>query len=1112
MIGTTSISRFLQRFCENSENIEKFKIFVRLNFSIDLYAIVNNDYNVQQFHKDFELFANTETSDLILDFDLRKWKIKINLCKASEAFEDSLFQDLFDGEYNNIEQGPRLRLNSLIDKNVDLHFQRKTPIITFYSYKGGMGRTTTLMSYAIDLALNRNKRVAIIDCDLEAPGYLNFFNLSQHKSLASGRVNGLVEFLSDLQFSKDSNHLDLNNYIVNVSFGNEGLDSNGLENIYLMPAGNLNEDFDFGSGENRWQYIDGLSRINLSNVNSLVKSMQVVIDKINDEIHPDIILIDSRTGFNDIIGTSTLYLADMIVGFFGFNEQTVPGLLNLIDSYYHNDFKLLLVSSILPQQNSDELLTEEVRRINRYIDIKYGSEGIYNKDIPQLLPLKRVPQLETIGSSKSQFAEYVSLVRNKSIVDYVSIFDALSCTIFPANSTTSNSANEAKPQISSSQPSIQLRNIVLKALKDKLSSIKSFAEITEVNEELFFYRSCMNELFEENKFLICGYKGTGKTYLYKALSDPSQDSIARKILLKANVERKSRRLPQLALDCKHKFIDILSFNEDGDKRFDFRNINFGNIEEPEYYFNCFWQIHTWISVLLDPEFRSIRESSKLSEYIQPIKGAEAVRRFHQLISDGINTLITIEEDFVKINDFLKRNNIKLFLMYDQLDTRINPIYWGKAVSPLIAYWRENYIANSNIIPKIFIRTDLYKRIEGTNKERLKNNIISIEWSIEEVFAYFFKLIFSNSDAAQAFWAISEKTRLHPQHRQGVIKEFANNDNQFVTLHRGQIGPLVDIFFGYRVIVNKTNLGNPWDYFWKELANADNKSISLRPFINMLDGNAVDLALQKTQKYVKQIIPPEIYASREVRLRTATSYFEDLTQDDFSKDLICVKDFINSDKGQEFRYKALSEESFNLLIKFIFNEYHDSGLFKSVRSQDDLKNLLYANGIVAEKVKPGGKIYQFASMYTYVWALKSSELDKDASRGLMDGMIMKGYYNAARKAVCVYGRYYKIKSFMENETVYDGDHVSFCLEIDKNYYQWARDVKLVSAKSETKKDLVGHYNKWINSVVVSENGKEYRYQVKSKKEELYDGAEVVFETEMDPDNPRFLYAINVSIKD
>ena len=44
--------------------------------------------------------------------------------------------------------------------------------------------------------------------------------------------------------------------------------------------------------------------------------------KLNEEggIKPDIILIDSRTGFNDIIGTAIQYFSDVIVGFFGSNE------------------------------------------------------------------------------------------------------------------------------------------------------------------------------------------------------------------------------------------------------------------------------------------------------------------------------------------------------------------------------------------------------------------------------------------------------------------------------------------------------------------------------------------------------------------------------------------------------------------------------------------------------------------------------------------------------------------------------------------------------------------------------------------------------------------------
>ena len=297
-----------------------------------------------------------------------------------------------------------------------------------------------------------------------------------------------------------------------------------------------------------------------------------------------------------------------------------------------------------------------------------------------------------------------------------------------------------------------------------------------------------------------------------------------------------------------------------------------------------------------------------------------------------------------------------------------------------------------------------------------------------------------------------------------------------------------------------------------MANGDNKSISLRPFINMLYGNAVELALQKTEKHVKQIISSEIYASRDVRLKTATSYFDDLTQDDFSKDLICFKDFINSDKGQEFRYKSLPEETFNLLIKFVFNDYFNSGLFKSVRSQDDLKTLLYANGIVAEKVKAGGKIYQFASMYTYVWALKSSELDKETTKNIMDGMELKGYYSAVRKSVCVYGKYYKVKNFSESNTVFDGDNVSFILEIDQSNFQWAKDVKLIVANNAGIRKLIGVYKSDINSVVVSENDKEFRYKVKSSKEDLYDGADVTFEIEEDAKRPRFMWAVNVSIQD
>jgi MinD-like ATPase involved in chromosome partitioning or flagellar assembly len=43
-------------------------------------------------------------------------------------------------------------------------------IVTFYSYKGGVGRSMALANAAAQLANKHGLRVIVIDWDLEAPG------------------------------------------------------------------------------------------------------------------------------------------------------------------------------------------------------------------------------------------------------------------------------------------------------------------------------------------------------------------------------------------------------------------------------------------------------------------------------------------------------------------------------------------------------------------------------------------------------------------------------------------------------------------------------------------------------------------------------------------------------------------------------------------------------------------------------------------------------------------------------------------------------------------------------------------------------------------------------
>ena len=972
MIHISDIANKIKAFLDKKGE-EHFKIYVRINFNIDVYVLTPNIAIAKDYQKEFiDSLCSSNSDDANVDDYYKEHsqslRISFNIVNLDDADGDPFYANMFNTRDGVIDWGPRYRFDSLlrndISEKTNKSPNKKAPIVTFYSYKGGMGRTTTMIAYAMSLAANKDiskrRQVVIIDCDLEAPGYLNFFDLSEHNGLKSGKKNGFVEFICDAQLTLNPSELDINDYIINVGLDNKNSFAyNNLNNIWLVPAGNLNEGYaDIESGSDRNDYLEGLAKINLSSVPTVIKYFNLLFDKINDTIHPDIILIDSRTGFNDIFGTAALHLSSYVVGFFGFSRQTQPGLINLLKDYYKstNNFKLQLVFSILPENATEEWINRHKDHVLEYINF-ISTE---NKDYPSFLYLHRNVLLERIGTGEEQSdSEFVNLVKERKFADYNALFDQISNQFFKEKDVDLYTSNT---------PALKLRNAVLTQLKNALANVANFAEDTQIKEEQFFYRECMKELFDPKKFLIQGYKGTGKTYLYKALGDKG---------IALNIQKWAGMNDSNMLDSI--FVNVLPANETS---LVFDNIRYGGIEEPEYYFNIFWQIYTWNVLLMRPEFGEIRESSELREYIKPIEGTgfakEALVRIDELINMGVKSSIVIEKDIVRLNEFLEKSGKRLFVLYDRLDTCINPLRWNKAVSPLINYWRNNCESFSNIIPKIFVRTDLFRQIEGTNTARLESNIIHIEWSIGEVFGYFFKLIFSDPKASKAFWAIAEKVGINAQYIKLTKKSFEKfPNNQFKSLERAGMNPIVQVFFGKVVNVGAASLGNPWDYFSKELANADHTAISLRPFINTLDNNAVDIALSRTEKYVKNgIISPEIYASKAVRDETTEKYFADLTQDAFSKDLLRFKEVIRTSDGEDFRFKSLTESQFEELIARTYSKIEDSEVVKSTA---DLKRLIFANGIMAEKTTTKGRFYRFAPIYWYSWGLVNSVLENEERR-------------------------------------------------------------------------------------------------------------------------------------
>ena len=73
---------------------------------------------------------------------------------------------------------------------------KKMKVITFYSFKGGVGRTLLLANTALFLA-RANKRVVMLDLDFEAPGLPYKFGVKPER--------GLVDYLVSVQREKPHN-------------------------------------------------------------------------------------------------------------------------------------------------------------------------------------------------------------------------------------------------------------------------------------------------------------------------------------------------------------------------------------------------------------------------------------------------------------------------------------------------------------------------------------------------------------------------------------------------------------------------------------------------------------------------------------------------------------------------------------------------------------------------------------------------------------------------------------------------------------------------------------------------------------------------------------------
>jgi len=220
-------------------------------------------------------------------------------------------------------------------------------IITFYSYKGGTGRSMALANVAWLLAVG-GQRVLVIDWDLEAPGlhrYFKPFLADPELFETDGLIDAFWEVVThaftpgspDAPRSSDSASLDsppsFDAASLNIALGDYIID---LED-YITPI-----DWDFGSGGGSIDLI-GAGRQGATyseRVNTFDWKRFYGfgggrwLDQIKEQLTSryNFVLIDSRTGVSDTSGICTIQMPQRLVACFTLNRQSIEGAAAVLSS------------------------------------------------------------------------------------------------------------------------------------------------------------------------------------------------------------------------------------------------------------------------------------------------------------------------------------------------------------------------------------------------------------------------------------------------------------------------------------------------------------------------------------------------------------------------------------------------------------------------------------------------------------------------------------------------------------------------------------------------------------------------------------------------------------
>ena len=283
-------------------------------------------------------------------------------------------------------------------------------IVTFYSFKGGVGRTMALANVAFLAAMNR-KRVLVMDWDVEAPGLHYYFRGMQDTTAAKAlrAAPGVLDLV--WQWSTALRGAEA------VTDVKELVDRYRGGAPFREMVQSLLPDFDddggllhhIGAGSSTIAipdlvpYEEALARFDWSSFFA-DEAGGVLLSALRDwaKSEYDYIFLDSRTGFADVAGICTMQIPDQVALCYIYNRQNIDGIAQVagaIRSRRGRDVELRGVPMRVARENTSEE-AEARARARKELTRKGGFSADAVEQDQKVLSVKQAPNVpfyETIA-------------------------------------------------------------------------------------------------------------------------------------------------------------------------------------------------------------------------------------------------------------------------------------------------------------------------------------------------------------------------------------------------------------------------------------------------------------------------------------------------------------------------------------------------------------------------------------------------------------------------------------------------------------------------------------------------------------------------------------------